>query len=330
MIGQAIEVTERSQVGEARRAAVELARLAGLSAHRQDELAIVVTELATNVLRHAVRGTLLLAHGTGAIEVLALDSGPGIADVAAALRDGTSSHEGGPGLGLGAVRRLSDEWDLLSQPGRGTAVLARFSTGEAQPTLHGIRLGAVELAHPREHVSGDAMALLPRPRGARLAVVDGLGHGPDAAAASRAALGALHADAVGGPADALRAMDHALRQLRGAAASVVDLDAIGGEVVAAGAGNVAMTLVEPGRTRSLTNTHATLGTGVSDLTERTEPWPAGALLVVQTDGTSARWDATSYPGLLRRHPTLIAGLLWRDHGGRRDDVSVAVVTRRTA
>lgn len=330
MTGQAIEVAERTQVAEARRAAVDLGRRAGLTDRRQDELAIVTTELATNILRHGGRGTVLLHHGAGAVEVLALDRGPGIRDVAGALRDGTSSRSGGPGLGLGAVQRLSDEWDLQSSSA-GTAVLARFATGEDVPALHGIRLGAVELPHPSEHVSGDAMALLPRPGGARLAVIDGLGHGPDAAAASRAALGVLEGlgdDA--GPVEALHAMDRALRSLRGAAGSIVDLDVVGGQLVAAGAGNVAMTLVGPRVTRSLTSTHGTLGTGVAGLTATTAEWPADTLVVVQSDGTSARWDAASYPGLLRRRPALIAGLLWRDHGGRRDDVTVAVVRRDTA
>lgn len=332
VIGQAVEVAERTQVAEARRTAVELGRLAGLPERRQDELAIVVTELAGNIVRHAGRGTVLLHHGGGAVEVLALDRGPGIRDIAGALRDGTSTEAGGPGLGLGAVRRLSDEWDLHSAPQHGTAVLARFLTGEGRPSLHGIRLGAVELPHPSEHVSGDALALLPRPGGARLAVVDGLGHGPDAAAASRAALGVLEGLGEGvGPSEALRAMDVALRDLRGAAASIVDLDVVGRKVVAAGAGNVAMTLAGPRRMRSLTNTHATLGAGVSGLlTETTEEWPEDALVVVQSDGTSARWDAAAYPGLLRRHPALVAGLLWRDHGGRRDDVTVAVAGRETA
>lgn len=330
MTGRVVEVAEPSQVAEARRAGAELGRRAGLTDHRVDELSIVVTELATNLLRHAGRGAIVLHHGQSAVEVLALDRGPGIRDVALALRDGASTAVGGAGLGLGAVQRLSDAWDLHTKPGQGTAVLARFLTGDGERSRTAIRVGAVELPHPRERVSGDAFVVLPRPGGARLAVVDGLGHGPDAAAASRAALGALAKAGDAGPAATLAAMDAALQHLRGAAASIIDLDAPGGQVVAAGAGNVTMAIVAPDRTRVLTNTHATLGDGLRPISDAVEPWPDGALVIVHSDGVSSRWDAAAYPGLLRRHPALIAGLLWRDHGGRRDDATVAVAAREVA
>src|SRR5687768_12916861 len=92
---QVFEVHEPSQVGEARRGAVLMAERLGFDEESSGRLALVVTELGTNLARHAVRGQLLVAGHIGpageAIEVLSLDRGPGMADVNACLRDGYST-----------------------------------------------------------------------------------------------------------------------------------------------------------------------------------------------------------------------------------------------
>ena len=63
------------------------------------------------------------------VEILALDKGPGIRDLERSLRDGYSTA-GGAGTGLGAISRLSSEFDVYSPPGKGTALLARIWPGE--------------------------------------------------------------------------------------------------------------------------------------------------------------------------------------------------------
>jgi anti-sigma regulatory factor (Ser/Thr protein kinase) len=126
-----IPVTEASQVAAARRTALQMTHSLGLSEVETGALALVVTEAATNLVKHAQAGQLLLrtldeAEGPG-VELLALDTGPGMAHVGQCLQDGYSTA-GSPGTGLGAITRLATLWDLYSVPGQGTSLLAQGST----------------------------------------------------------------------------------------------------------------------------------------------------------------------------------------------------------
>lgn len=119
----------RDEPQAARGAAAALGRRIGLNEHRTAELVLAVTELATNMAKHSEDGSLVLrvlrTPQVAGVEVVVVDQGPGMADVSAALRDGTSST-GTLGIGLGAVRRLADTFDIHSRPGLGTVQLARF------------------------------------------------------------------------------------------------------------------------------------------------------------------------------------------------------------
>ena len=146
MVTQAVAITEMSHVAVARRIALQIAHRLGLSETESGALALVVTEAATNLLKHAQAGQILLralaeSDGPG-VEVLALDTGPGMAHVGQCLQDGYSTA-GSPGTGLGAITRLATLWDLYSVPGHGTAVLARGHApggsrpGATRPSLGG-------------------------------------------------------------------------------------------------------------------------------------------------------------------------------------------------
>ena len=106
-----LQVREESQVGEVRRRAAGLARSAGFDEVRGGRLEIIGTELAKNLLRHAGGGQMVLqwrdAAPSPALDVFAIDRGPGMADVGACLRDGFSTA-GTPGTGLGAVRLINE------------------------------------------------------------------------------------------------------------------------------------------------------------------------------------------------------------------------------
>src|SRR5215510_6617152 len=122
-------IREASAVAEARREVTGLARAVGFDASKIGRVALVVTEAATNLVKHTPQGQVLARafdrDGVAVIEVLALDQGPGIANVGESLRDGYSTS-GGPGTGLGAMKRLSDEFDIYSVPGKGSALVAQL------------------------------------------------------------------------------------------------------------------------------------------------------------------------------------------------------------
>lgn len=110
---QRVRVEESSRVGEARRLATAVCRGLGFDEPLVARAAIVVTELSANLVKHAGGGELLLRsvqwpEGVG-IEILSLDRGPGIRNIAECLRDGYSTA-GSPGTGLGALRRLSSSF----------------------------------------------------------------------------------------------------------------------------------------------------------------------------------------------------------------------------
>jgi anti-sigma regulatory factor (Ser/Thr protein kinase) len=111
-----------------------MAETIGLDEAQAERVAIVVTEACTNLLKHASGGEVLVRttgdgdpNGRPELEILVLDQGPGMANLQQCFRDGFSTG-GSPGHGLGAITRLSAESDLYSDVGRGTALLARWST----------------------------------------------------------------------------------------------------------------------------------------------------------------------------------------------------------
>ncbi|MFF4898070.1 ATP-binding protein [Streptomyces sp. NPDC001068] len=321
----------------ARAAAATLARRLGLAAHRSAEVALAVTEAATNLQRHAEDGVLLLrvvrSDGLAGVEFLTIDSGPGMADVRAALSDGASSA-GTLGIGLGAVARLSDHFDLHSVPGRGTVMTARFwpRTADGRAVHTPPAASAAGLTRPisGETVCGDAWAFRTVPAGSGrpvslLMLCDGLGHGPLAARASQAAVKAFHEARDPSPAGVLDAVHSALRGTRGGAVAVARIEPDAGRVLYCGIGNVSGFLIGDGPRRALLSAPGIVGAHMRRLRTFEEPLPDHGALVMHSDGLTERWNHETLPGLLGHSPLVVAGHLLREAGVRRDDASVVVV-----
>lgn len=332
--GFALPVGEASAVGEARRQLATLAREVGFDETDTGRVALVATEMAGNLAKHARGGGRIVAQPRvrgerAGIEILALDHGPGIGSLGQALRDGYSTA-GSPGTGLGAISRVADEFDIHSAAGVGTAVLARlWPRGHPAVVAAPLQLGAVRIPHPGESVCGDAWAWHPRPEGGQVVVADGLGHGPGAAEAAGEAVRVFREHPALAPAEALQRMHGALRATRGAAVAVADLDAVKGEVRFAGVGNIAGTVVGAAGHHNMVSHSGIVGHQMPRQQEFTYPWPPGALVILHSDGVTTRWSLDRYPGLAGRDPSLVAGVLFRDFARENDDATV-VVARRTA
>lgn len=321
-----LQVSEQSQAGEARRRAMALAMEHGLSEAAASNLAIVVTELATNLLYHGSGGEIILTRlddpAQPSIDVTALDRGPGMVDVARSLRDGYSTA-GTSGTGLGAASRLSQEFDIYSEPGKGTAVFARFYR-DAQAPVAGVQFGALRVPLQGEYECGDAWSITAANGHIAFLIADGLGHGPLAATASKAAVRVLRESDSDAPADLLRDMHAALRSTRGAAAGLASVDPVSGEVRFCGVGNTVFVLAGDGRPRHMISHNGTLGHHASHFQEFSYRWNPDEVLVMHSDGLSANWAGNHYPGLMQRHPGLIAAVLFRDFRRTRDDATVVV------
>lgn len=321
-----LRISDESGVGQARRETAVLARSLGFNDTDIGRVSLIVTESATNLVKHARGGELLVSalehRGTRGIGVIALDRGPGIANLAEALRDGYSTI-GTPGNGLGAIARLASEFDVYSQPSSGTAVLALIWPAPVPKARFAI--GGVNVPFPGETVSGDDWVVEHDDQHALLLVVDGIGHGTIANVAARAATEAFRAQPDGTPAEILDRIHAALRPTRGAAAAVIEVDPASAVVRFAGVGNIAGTILTDGASRSVVSHHGTVGHQVRRIQEFTYPWAARALLVLHSDGLTAHWTLGRYPGLREKHPMLTAAILYRDFGRQRDDATVVVV-----
>lgn len=323
-VTRAVAVEEPSQVAQARRMGATLAGQLHLDEERAGRLALVVTESGTNLLRHAGGGRILLqavdGDGVAAVEMLALDRGPGMTNVARCMEDGYSSV-GGAGTGLGAMRRLSTVFDLYSRPGHGTAILSRV--GEAA-TRGRLAVEGVCIPVPGEERCGDAWDEERRADGVAILVVDGLGHGAGAAEAAAAAVAAFRRAKFEPPARRLEALHAAMRSTRGGAAGIADIDLAAGCVRFAGVGNVGAMVLDDDTPRFLMSHNGTLGHAARKIVEVTARWPTRGMLVMYSDGLATPRELTAYPGLTERHPSLVAGVLWRDLARGRDDVTVVV------
>lgn len=331
-----IAVQEQSQVAEARRRAAALAGRLGGNDTLVGNVSIIATELATNLVRHAQGGEVLVqpwkdAEGSG-IELLALDKGRGMQDVAACFEDGYSTA-GTPGNGLGAIRRLASFIDVWSRPGMGTALLVRVRIGPATaatPPPPSFIWGAVSQPAPGETLCGDAWSALYERARVAFIVVDGLGHGAFAAAAAEAAVRVFTERGLkDSPGAAMEAVHRGIASTRGAAASIAALRLDSPEMIYCGVGNISGAILANGAARRTVSLAGTLGHTMRRTREFSYPVPAGAVLVLHSDGLLTNWSLDPYPGLLARHPALIAGVLYRDFQRGRDDVTV-LVARRTA
>jgi serine/threonine-protein kinase RsbT len=112
----------------ARQEGRDLAERMGCSSIESTMIATAISEIARNIMSHAGRGEIAISavaiDGRNAIEVVASDEGPGIADIERALQDGYSTGAG-LGLGLPGAGRLMDHFEVRSEPGVGTTVVMR-------------------------------------------------------------------------------------------------------------------------------------------------------------------------------------------------------------
>lgn len=324
-----IPVVEASQAGEARRVAMRVATEIGFDETDAGRVAIVVTELARNLAKHAKEGEILVrgveAEGKVAVEIISLDKGPGL-DVSAAMEDGYSTS-GTPGMGLGAIRRLSQFLDIYSSPQHGTIIVSRLWTKAGEPIQCRSEFGVVNVPVKGETVCGDSWMTMDFGGRMLAMVVDGLGHGVEAAEASAEAVRVMREYSRHCPCEILDASHGALRKTRGAAMSVLESPYGSTSCRYAGIGNISASILSDAKSQSLVSHNGTIGVQVRKCQEFEYSFDNDALVVMHSDGLVSQWDLRKYPGLTRKHPAVVASVLYRDYKRGRDDVTVLVVRK---
>jgi anti-sigma regulatory factor (Ser/Thr protein kinase) len=323
-----IQVSESSQTGEARRKAVAFAEELEMGETRCGSVALVTTEMATNLIKHAGRGHILVQRlqddGNSGLRIVSVDKGPGIADLSKAISDGHSTA-GSMGTGLGAVQRLSDSFEVYTTLGSGTVITAEFWARKHDlPDSAEIQVAAVSEPIHGEEACGDGWGVRVNADTTILMVVDGLGHGVLAAEAAREAERILAASRQDSLRDILQDTHDALKKTRGAAFALAKIDTFKGLLTFAGVGNIAASIVAAGSSRSMASYNGTVGQQMERVHEFTYPWNADSILVMHSDGLMTRWSLENYPGIWNKAPGTIAAILHRDFYRGRDDVTVLV------
>ena len=323
-----VRLLDRSSIAQARRESVEHACKLGWSEAERSNTAIVATELATNLVRHAREGVIAISSACVAdssrLLLVAVDHGPGISNLARCFEDGYSSG-GSSGTGLGAVSRLAHSVDVFSTS-EGTVLVAEMR-GPASAT-GGFVVGGLSIAKEGETVNGDGWDFRSVDGGLAILVCDGLGHGAYAGDATAQAIAAFRRPGWRSAMEAIAAVDEALRPTRGAAAVVALIEAGGRRRLRyCGVGNIAGCIIEGDRSRHLVSHNGILGHTGGRMSEFEYEWSAQSTLVLHSDGISSRWQANQLPPVWLRHPGLVAGMIYRDFSRGNDDV-VTVVARQ--
>jgi anti-sigma regulatory factor (Ser/Thr protein kinase) len=320
-------------VGALRRAVSELASRSGEVA--AGEAALVATELATNLVRHTTSGGYILYRAfPDGIELVAVDRGPGmvrseIAHPGAPDQRSSSappapvSRSGGLGVGLAGVKRTASTFDVYSTRPEGSVVLARLGASAAGRDW--CQWGVVNVPFGGEGESGDGCVVSANGSLATL-VVDGLGHGSDAAAAAWAAIDAFgeekQLDLVG----FVGAAHQAMQETRGGVLAVCAIEPDTDDLSFVGVGNITARFIGT-KHRTFMGRNGSIGTHAAVPSARPEHhrWEPGATLIMASDGLRSAWGLEPYPGLLWHDPTVIAAVLERDFGRGTDDALVLVV-----
>ena len=320
---ESVRIEDQTQVAEARRRAVACAMSIGLSPDKVASVALCATEAATNILRHALRGEILIdcveVPETASVQIIALDKGPGIADIELAFSDGYSTA-GTSGTGLGAIKRIASRLEIFAPRQGGTALLAEFSA-RPQPDRRWT-FGAISVPKFGEQICGDSWGIQSRGGVISLIVADGLGHGPLAAEASIEAVKVFRADPLTDINATIVSIHHALKRTRGAAVGLLRL---GQDAEFSGVGNIAGGVYNSVDGQRMVSEIGTAGLVARKIKTYTYPRKDFSLAILASDGLATGWSMQPYPALIGHDPKLIAAVLYRDFNRGTDDATVVVL-----
>lgn len=332
---QVLPIEDISQVGHARRTAQKLAEQAGFDEADCGRVALVTTELASNILKHAQSGELHVrvlpgdvsgdaSSAVPGVEIIAIDRGKGF-DVQNCMADGFSSR-GTQGIGLGSILRQAQVFDVHSDA-RGSALLARFFPRKS--VVKDLRMGITQQSLHDDPACGDVWEVAVKGQQVAIMMIDGLGHGPEAEEAGMAGARAFMRNPFADPGVLLEDLHFDMRGSRGGAAALALFDSASGKLRFIGIGNIGATLIGDDKTRGIPSHPGIVGLQYRKIPPIDYADCTGQLLIMFSDGLQSRWNLRDYPGLMYRHPAIIAAVLHRDYCRGRDDVTVLVMALET-
>ncbi len=298
---------------------------------RLAELDIVVAEILSNLSKYGRDGQLLAKpfedDGLAGIELISIDAGPGMGDVSRMMGDGISTGNT-LGHGLGSIKRLSDDFQVYSQKGWGTILLARLlrEPRDEQRQKAPASVHTLVLPKPGETACGDGYYVKRTRESLRILVGDGLGHGPEAQLAAQQAVKAFRACPDEHPVDILRYIHDGVKKTRGLVATVVTFSFKEKAWRICGVGNIATRIIGGSGSRNYISYNGIVGMNMPNtMNEQVVPYERGQVLIACSDGIRTKWDTNRLPGILRYDLSLLAAALYKDFTRNTDDASVVAV-----
>jgi anti-sigma regulatory factor (Ser/Thr protein kinase) len=294
------------------------------------EIDIIVAEMASNLVKHAGGGqilTKLVRHNDNeGIELISIDNGAGMADINKMVRDGESSKST-LGLGLGAMQRLSDTFQVYSLKNWGTIILCRKYvkglTLHIKPPIAEIR--SVAIPKPGETKCGDSFFHIENKNHIKLFLADGLGHGEEAArAVHEAGIAFINCQELD-PAEILRYVNLSVRKTRGLVGMAAIFDIAKKTWQICGVGNITTKINGPTISKNYMSYNGIIGLNLPrTMNSQQILHEKGQYIIMCSDGLRSRWDILKYTGILRYDLTMLASSLIKDFTRTTDDASVAI------
>ena len=324
-------VSDRSYLAIVKRDIHRLAVSGGFDQKKLNEIDLLVAEIGSNLVKHAVGGELLAAlvgeEGEMAIELIGIDNGPGINQPEKMMLDGMSTTQT-LGHGLGSIRRLSDSFELYSKKDWGTILLSRVyaSTPPLSSRNPVAQIRSLIVAKPGETVSGDGcFSMKGRDGTIRLLAADGLGHGKEANIAVQAAIEAFrHVDS-DSPSEILRHIHAAIRRTRGMVGTAVILDPVKRIWKFCGVGNISCRFIGFQEFRSYLSNNGIIGHNMPNtLNDQELSYEDYQQIILCSDGLKSRWEhARLLP--MNKHDLMIqAAAIYKDYARKTDDMSILI------
>lgn len=328
-------VPDRSYSSVVKREIHRLASGLGLSRIQLAEADIVASEMISNINKHTPEGELLVKEfqdmlGRTGLELISVDQGPGIKNLDEMLKDGKSTTRT-LGQGLGAIQRLSDEFDIYSLPDWGTVLLSRIYTPQQSTTRNrsAIAINAVMLPKKGETLCGDGWKLNRNSFEYTLIALDGLGHGPEANKAAKAAVDEFSTINQMTPAETIKALHPKIRGTRGAVGMVMHLNTLSNVLSYAGLGNISARIFGHENNKNLISYNGIIGYSIPNtLHSNHASLEKNETLIIYSDGLKTRWDITHLPYILSHDGSIVAAALYKDFSRHTDDLLVIVVKNK--
>ncbi|MFP5040213.1 SpoIIE family protein phosphatase [Parasediminibacterium sp. JCM 36343] len=305
-----------------------LAVTGNFSTRKVGEIDIIVSELASNLVKHGGGGNILVKlieeNNIQGIEIIGIDNGHGIANLSLVLEDGISTKNT-LGHGMGAMKRLSDVFQVYSQKDWGTITLIRVFNEE--PALYikppKIDIRNLILSLHNDNACGDGFYYTLSNTHLKLFLGDGLGHGPEAELAIEKAGEIFLKSTEIEPVPIIRDIHLNVKKTRGLVGTIAVFDITERKWAICGVGNISIKIINSQSSKNYLSYNGIIGLNLPNALNTQEvAYEKGQTIIMCSDGIKSRWDLSKHPAISRYDLSVLTACLVKDFARNTDDTAV--------